>query len=121
MGTWRTLGQHKYGAKVGEAHGIRFQSKAEAARYQELALLERAQLITELERQPVFPITVTNPHGRPVIVAAYIADFRYREGPDGILRIEDVKGVITPLYRLKKKLVEAQYGITITEICRPRR
>jgi Protein of unknown function (DUF1064) len=121
MGTWRHLGRHKYGAKVGEHAGIRFQSKAEAARWAELCLLERAKRITELERQPAFPIVVTDPHGRPVIVAAYVADFRYREGPEGILVIEDVKGVVTPLYRLKKKLVEAQYGITITEIRRPRR
>jgi Protein of unknown function (DUF1064) len=121
VGTWRNYGRHKYGATVGEAGGIRFQSKAEAARWGELCLLERAKLIRELERQPAFPIVVTNPAGRAVIVAAYIADFRYREGPEGILVIEDVKGMITPLYRLKKKLVEAQYGITITEIRRPRR
>lgn len=121
MGSWRNVGRHKFGAKVGESRGIRFQSKAEAARYGELCLLESAGLIQELERQPAYPICVTDPHGRRVIVAAYIADFRYRDGTDGILTIEDVKGIVTPLYRLKKKLVEAQYGITITEIRRPER
>jgi Protein of unknown function (DUF1064) len=121
VGTWRNYGRHKYGATVGEAGGIRFQSKAEAARWGELCLLERAKLIRELERQPAFPIVVTNPAGRAVIVAAYIADFRYTVVPEGIRVIEDVKGIETPLYRLKKKLVEAQYGITITEIRRPRR
>jgi hypothetical protein len=30
--------------------------------------------------------------------------------------VEDVKGFRTPLYRLKKKLIEAQYGIAIIEI-----
>jgi len=30
--------------------------------------------------------------------------------------VEDVKGVKTPVYRLKKKLVEALHGITIQEI-----
>lgn len=30
--------------------------------------------------------------------------------------VEDVKGFKTPLYKWKKKHVEAQYGITIREI-----
>jgi Protein of unknown function (DUF1064) len=121
MGTWRNLGRHKYGATATTTAGIRFASKAEAARWDELCILERATLIRDLERQPAYPIIVTDPQGRPRIVAAYIADFRYRMVPEGILVIEDVKGIETPLYRLKKKLVEAQYGITITEIRRPRR
>jgi hypothetical protein len=29
--------------------------------------------------------------------------------------VEDVKGLPTPVYKLKKKLVEAQYGIQIRE------
>ena len=53
---------------------------------------------------------------RGVCVGHYIADFRYREGPRGILRIEDVKGVKTAVYKLKKRMVEAQYGIQITEV-----
>jgi hypothetical protein len=32
--------------------------------------------------------------------------------------VEDVKGMRTPMYRWKKKHVEAQYGITITEVGR---
>jgi hypothetical protein len=30
--------------------------------------------------------------------------------------VEDVKGYKTPLYRLKKKLVEASWGVKIVEI-----
>jgi hypothetical protein len=44
-----------------------------------------------------------------------VADFRYRQGPRGILVIEDVKGMRTPTYRLKRKMVEAQYGFEIME------
>lgn len=117
MGTWRNVtGFHKYGAKPTTEQGIRFASKAEAARYRELDLLAVAGAIRDLERQPAYPIIVTGPDHKPRIVAVYIADFRYREGLEGILRIEDVKGVRTPLYKLKKKLIEAQYGVTITEI-----
>jgi hypothetical protein len=50
------------------------------------------------------------------MVGHYVADFRYRSGPQGLLVVEDVKGVRTALYRWKKKHVEAQYGIQITEI-----
>jgi hypothetical protein len=51
-------------------------------------------------------------------VAYYKADFRYWDFKEKRTVIEDVKSPATaknPVYRLKKKLVEAQYGITITE------
>ncbi len=116
MGTWRNLGRHKYGAQATVTAGIRFPSKAEARRWDELVLLERAGEIRELEPHPAYPIVVHGPDGRPRIVAVYVADSRYRAGPEGILTIEDVKGIRTPVYRLKKRLVEAIYDITITEI-----
>lgn len=110
----------KYGAVKTEIDGIVFASKAEARRYAELRLLEKAGRIKGLECQPKFPIYVARP-GQTIVradkpVCTYVADFRYRLGPTGILIIEDVKGMKTPVYRLKKKLVEAQYGITVTEI-----
>jgi len=49
-------------------------------------------------------------------VGEYRADFRYVEARTGKLIIEDVKGVKTAVYRLKKKLFEALYGIEITEV-----
>ena len=115
---------HKYGAVPTTVDGIRFASKAEAARYAELRLLEKAGEIKELECQPKFPIYIAV-HGRPrhmgdKPVFTYVADFRYRRGPTGILVIEDVKGVKTRMYQLKKKCVEVQYGLTITEIGRRR-
>ncbi len=108
---------HKYGAIATMVEGIRFQSKAEAHRYQELRLLEKAGHIKGLELQPSFPIHVAHHRGGELTqVCVYKADFRYREGPRGLLKVEDVKGVCTPVYKLKKKMVEAQYGIQITEI-----
>lgn len=100
----------KYGAVPTEVDGIRFASKGEARRYSDLKLLERAGEITHLELQPVYPIVING-----VRVGKYVADFRYRE-KDGRLTVEDFKGVRTPLYRMKRKLVEAIYpGVTITE------
>jgi hypothetical protein len=111
--------RQKYGAVPTTVDGVRFHSKAEARRYAELKLLERAGEIRELELQPKFPIVAGGRwclKGREKTVCTYIADFRYRRGPKGILVIEDVKGMRTPVYKLKKKLVEAQYGIEIVEI-----
>lgn len=108
---------HKYGAMPTTIDGIRFASKAEARRYAELKMLEKAGEIRELELQPKFPLYVGG-YGiaKGVHIGNYIADFRYREGPKGLLRIEDVKGFRTPLYAWKRRHVEAQYGIEIREI-----
>jgi len=103
--------RHKYNAKPTVLDGFRFASKAEARRYSELLLLQRSGEISELELQPPFPLVVNG-----VKVGTYIADFRYRCKYTDPLIVEDVKGIKTPLYRLKKKHVEAQYGITITEV-----
>lgn len=92
--------------------GVRFASKAEARRYCELRLLEKAGEIRELELQPKFPLYAFCGG----CVGHYIADFRYRAGTRGVLIIEDVKGVKTAMYRWKKKHFELQYGLQITEI-----
>ncbi len=48
-------------------------------------------------------------------IGFYKADFRYEVTATGERVIEDVKGVRTAVYRLKKKLVKALYGIEIIE------
>jgi hypothetical protein len=107
---------HKYRAIATTIDGIRFASKKEAARYGQLKMLEKAGEIRELELQPRFPLYVCRyRNGELHKVCDYVADFRYRQGPRGILVIEDVKGMRTPTYRLKRKMVEAQYGFEIME------
>jgi hypothetical protein len=106
----------KYGAIRTEVDGMTFASKAEARRWSELKILRASGLIFgDLELQPELPICVVRPDGEIVKVAVYRGDFRY-EAPDGTDVVEDVKGFKTPVYRLKKKLVEAQYGIVIREV-----
>lgn len=68
-------------------------------------------LIRELDLQPRFPIVIKGQH-----VFTYVADFRYRDEETGEIVIEDVKGYTTPIYNLKKKCVEAEYGIEIREV-----
>lgn len=73
-------------------------------------MLERAGEIHGLILQPEFPIIV---NGKKI--CKYIADFRY-VNRDIETVVEDAKGVKTDVYRLKKKLVEALYGITVQEV-----
>jgi hypothetical protein len=95
-------------------NGITFDSKAEARRYATLLILQGANEISKLELQPVFQIEL-NGHN----ICKYISDFRYFDNFTGLWVVEDVKSKFTakiPMYRLKKKLAEAQYGIKIVEI-----
>ena len=93
--------------------GIKFDSAKEARRYGELKLLERAGQITGLEIQPSFRLVVNN-----CLICTYKADFRYTTDTPhvrGLVVVEDVKGMKTPVYRLKKKLMLAIHGVEIFE------
>lgn len=100
----------KYHAQRETIHGWTFHSRREAKRYSDLLLLGQAGDVRELELQPRFPIVVNG-----VKVGTYIADFRYQDRTRGDV-IEDVKGFKTTTYVLKKKLVEALYGVRIMEV-----
>lgn len=111
----------KYHAKATEIDGLRFASQEEGRRYAELKLLQQVKAIRDLECQPAFPIHVVKLYrnGWPIEIATcgkYIADFQYTDCRSGEIVTEDVKGIKTATYRLKKKLVEAIHGITIREI-----
>ena len=108
--TGRPFQRSKYRAIPTMVDGIKFASGREARRYMDLKLLQCAGEISGLELQPVFPLIVDG-----VQVGKYLADFRYYKA-DGELVIEDSKGFKTPTYRLKKRIVEAQYGIEVKEV-----
>jgi hypothetical protein len=96
----------KYGAKKTLVDGTWFDSKAEAKRYKELMLLKRARVVTEVELQPSYVLMPGFRHkatGKRVQPITYKADFLVTYA-DGHQEIEDVKGVRTPVYLLKKKL-----------------
>lgn len=104
------MSHNKYGARKTVIDGHTFDSKAEADRYVTLKLCQTHGLISGLELQPKFPLKV---NGK--LVCTYIADFEYLE--KGIRVIEDVKGVKTRDYRIKRKLFEALHApLVITEI-----
>lgn len=100
----------KYRAKPTFVEGIRFDSKREAARYGELRSLVNAKVIEDLKLQPRFPLIVNS-----ALVCTYVADFQYTER--GKVVIEDVKGFVTPEYKIKRKLLLALHpGIDHREI-----
>ena len=99
----------KYRNRPTYVDGHRFASKAEARRYVELKLLERAGAITGLVRQVRFPLAV----GKEVI-GHYVADFVYQH--EGQEVVEDVKGKRTDLYKWKRRHFAAQYGTEISEV-----
>lgn len=96
-----------------------FDSQKEADRYLVLRDRRRRGEIMDLEVHPVFklavgitPIRIGN---RQVV---YKADFRYLDQRSRQWVIEDVKSkpTKTPLYKLKRAIVEATYLVRITEI-----
>ena len=102
----------KYNNTKIRVDGRLFDSKAEAARWQELQLLERTGEITELERQVEYELIPKQKGERAV---KYIADFRYVDH-EGKTVVEDTKGVRTPVYILKRKLLLWVHGIRIREV-----
>lgn len=104
---------NKYRAKKVVVDGITFDSKAEARRWAELQLLERAGVISRLERQVSYKLYgMGQTH-----ICDYRADFQYVENRTRANIIEDVKGVRTRDYVIKRKLFQDNYpGIEFREI-----
>lgn len=102
----------KYCAHKTMFDGIAFDSKREAQRYAELRVLERAGEISNLRIQVPYELIPKQDAERPVY---YIADFVYLDH-DGEEIVEDVKGVKTPVYIIKRKLMLHRYGIKIQEV-----
>ena len=112
--------------------GIKFDSKKEGVRYKELKMLERAGIIQDLQRQVKYVLipaqyepsgeiyTKGKEKGKPKKgklierECAYYADFVYTE--NGKTVVEDTKGVKTPEYIIKRKLMLYVHNIKIKEM-----
>ena len=106
----------KYHNEKTEVSGITFDSKKEAVRFYELSNMERAGMITKLKLQPQFTLQegFKTPEGETVRPIRYVADFSYFD-EQGRFVVEDVKGVRTKEYLMKKKMM-FEKGFTITEV-----
>ncbi len=103
----------KYNAKKVIINSIEFDSKVEGQRYIFLLEQQRNGLISSLELQRKFEIEINGQ-----FICSYCADFCYIQKVDDIpvFIVEDVKGMKTPVYRLKKKMLKASLGYDIKEI-----
>lgn len=107
--TKQTSTRSKYNAKKVVIDNIKFDSKAEAAYYQQLKLLKMSGEVVSFDLQPEFILQdsfVKN--GKKYHAIKYRADFlvRYKDGHEELI---DIKGMLTKEFRIKQKLFELRY------------
>jgi hypothetical protein len=121
----------KYHNKKIKVDGIIFDSKKEAVRYKELKILEKAGIIHDVQRQVKYILIPAQYEHTSSIYSkgknkgspkkgklierecAYYADFVYTENGETV--VEDTKGVKTPEYIIKRKLMLYVHNIKIKE------
>lgn len=95
-------GANKFSARKVTLDGFEFASAAEAKRYGDLKLMQRAGLIRGLGVHPGYPLVING-----VTVGKFTADFAYFEGGQKV--VEDVKGVVTEAASLRMRIFMALY------------
>jgi hypothetical protein len=107
----------KYGNSKVEDAGRTFDSKAEHKRWQYLVMLEKAKEIRDLRCQVPFELIPAQvaPDGKKIRPTVYVADLVYID-KNGELVVEDPKGMVTPEWRIKRKLMLQVHGIWVKEI-----
>lgn len=107
----------RYTAKPVMFDGIRFASQRELTRYKDLKLLQDGKAIEGLEVHPRFDLYACG-----ALLGFIELDFSYLRLPERMMVYEDVKdpkknsSTRTPIYRWKRKHLEAEHGIVITEV-----
>ena len=93
---------------------VTFDSLKEARRFDELVLMLKSEKITELTLQPKYLLldTLRTEGHKTMPKKYYIADFHYIE--NHITIVEDVKGMKTAVYQLKKHMFLEKYGHELT-------
>lgn len=116
-----TAGASKYQNKKIEIDGILFDSKKEAKVYGELKLLKQSGEIKDFSRQQTFELIPSQYeiiNGKKKCVekpVQYKADFVV-EHLDGEKSVVDAKGMRTPIYVIKRKLMRYLHKINIKEV-----
>ena len=109
----------KYRSRKVTVDGITFDSEKEAGRWQELKLLERTGEIRDLQRQVPFVVIPAQRDENGKLIekeVRYGADFTYIEKGKLTRTVEDVKGMKTREYILKRKMLLWRLGIRIKEV-----
>ena len=121
-----------YNVRTRALDGTVFDSYKEARRWDELLLLQKAGKITELRRQVEYELIPAQyetyerygkkgqrlKDGVRLLEhkCVYRADFVYTDAETGENIVEDTKGVRTPDYIIKRKLMLAVHSIRIKEV-----
>lgn len=121
-----------YNIKTKTVGGDVFDSHKEARRWEQLLLLQKAGRITDLRRQVAYELIPAQyetyerygktgkrlKDGQRLLErkVVYIADFCYTDTETGKNICEDVKGIRTKDYVLKRKLMLAVHGIRLKEV-----
>lgn len=108
----RWFKESKYHNKKVTVDGMTFDSTKEYSRWCELKLMERAGEITGLVRQQKIELI---PKTKLYRACYYVCDFIYFDKLENKTIYEDVKGVRTKEYLLKRKLLYWRHGIEIKE------
>lgn len=112
MATSKNTRKNKYNARKTEYNGCTYDSKKEAGYAKKLDLLKMANgkdKVLSIERQVPYEMIVND-----IKICTYRLDFKVTY-PDRVEHV-DVKGMITAIYKLKKKLMKALHDIDIIEV-----
>jgi hypothetical protein len=107
----------KYRNKKVRVDGFLFDSLMEHQRYVQLKLMRDAGVIHDLHVHPVFKLQekfysyTQQKYIRPI---TYTADFSYNE--DGKVVVEDVKGVKTAVFNLKRRIFEYRFPSVLFKV-----
>lgn len=106
--------KNKYGALASGGYA----SGREHRRANELKMMQRAGLISDLREQVKFELIPSQYRDGKLIErpCSYIADFVYFDRDKNSLVVEDTKGYRTKDYIIKRKLMLQVHGIVIKEI-----
>lgn len=98
--------RNKYNNKKLENIDGKFDSKREYQEWLRLKLLEKAGLISRLERQKEFQLIPTiRTETETLRRTSYFADFFYFDNNKNVWVVNDTKGYKTDVYQIKKKLM----------------
>ena len=98
----------KYNGRRTKLDGYTFDSKAEAGWYLVNKSRQQQGEIAELEVHPRFTLQGSFQYqGKTERAIVYVADFAYME--NGVYVVEDVKGVQTPVFKIKRKMFLSKY------------
>ena len=128
LGAQQRQRQSKYNNEPTTVNGIKFDSRKEARRYEELMVMLRAGEIKNLRLQAQYTLqeSFITPEGTRIRAIKYVADFAYdrRTQPDQngtvywLPVVEDVKSKATktPQYEMKKKMMYEKFRIEVREV-----